>query len=416
MLQQLPSPSNQRLAIRVTPAAERAIRRGHPWLFADAIRQQSQAGRPGDLAIIFDRKGRFLAVGLYDPFSPIRVRVLQALQSVTIDDVWYQHKIEKAANKRRELPAARTNGYRLVHGENDGLPGLVIDRYDRTYVLKLYSLAWIPHLDSVMAALSAVVSSQEGDLPHRVVLRLSRAVQAEEDWLFGLSNGVVLTGPPLTRAIGFVENGLLFEADVARGQKTGFFLDQRENRARLEKLTAGKRVLNLFSYTGGFSLYAARGGATRVISVDSSQPALAAAVRNFQLNQSQPRVMAADHELLLGDAFRTLSELQRSRRTFDIVVIDPPSFANSQDQVEGAGHAYARLVRLGLPVLRRKGILVICSCSARVTADLFYQTVHETASQMGRPLQEIERTAHAIDHPIGFREGAYLKALFAIAP
>jgi 23S rRNA (cytosine1962-C5)-methyltransferase len=362
------------------------------------------------LAVIFDRKRRFLAIGLYDPLSPIRVRILQGRQPATIDQSWFQQRLQTAVALRTPLQAADTSGYRLLHGENDGLPGLIIDQYAETLVLKLYTVAWLPHLRNVLAGLTAVVK------PKRMVLRLSRQLQQEPNWLFGLEEGQVLSGEAIKRDIQFLENGLTFEADVVNGQKTGFFLDQRDNRARVEKLADGKRVLNVFAYTGGFSLYAARGGAKRVISLDLSQPALAGAIRNFKLNQANPQVAACDHEILVGDAFQALKQIREARRSFEMVIIDPPAFAKSQPEVERALTGYGRLVRLGLDVLRPNGILVMASCSSRVEAETFFKLVNQTALMAGRPLIEIERTDQALDHPITFPEGAYLKCLFASAP
>lgn len=409
-LAHVPGPAEKRMAVRITPAAERALRGGHPWLFAQAIRRQSHDGRCGDLAVIFDRKDRFLAVGLYDPFSPIRVRVLQQGEPARIGRSWFQKQLETAVQRRAPLQkTTATSGYRLVHGENDGLPGLVVDRYDQTYVLKVYTPAWIPHLNDFLVAFTRIIT------PHCVVLRLSRTVRKRPQVLYGLADGEVLVGTLPNSPLYFRENGLRFEVDVVAGQKTGFFLDQRENRARVESLAAGKSVLNVFAYTGGFSLYAARGGAPHVVSLDISQPALAAAVRNFRLNEGKTAVAAATHELLLGDAFRTLRELRTVRRHFDLVVIDPPAFAKSQSEVQRALTAYGRLARLGLGVLRREGILVMASCSSRVDAATFYKTVHQAAAKVKRPLQEIGRRGHPLDHPVGFKEGAYLKCLYAVA-
>ncbi|MCB8944162.1 MAG: class I SAM-dependent methyltransferase [Ardenticatenaceae bacterium] len=398
----LPTCAEKRMAVRVTAVAERALRSGHPWLFASGVESVSFEGNAGDLAVVFDGKRRFLAVGLYDPHSPIRVRILQHGEPATIDAAWFERKIAAAAAIRAYLPAAGTTGYRLVHGENDGLPGLIVDRYGETLVLKLYTAAWLPHLRAVVAAATAVAH------PQRIVLRLSREMQKQE--LYGLFDGMVLAGEPLAGDMQFCENGLLLAVDVVQGQKTGFFLDQRENRARVEGLAQGKSVLNVFAYTGGFSLYAARGGAREVVSLDLSEPALATAVHNFVLNQ-----ITTPHETLVGDAFQVMSELAANGRLFDMVIIDPPSFAKKQSEVAGALGAYGRLVRLGLELLQPGGILVMASCSSRIAAAAFFELVHKTAREGGRPLREIERTEHALDHPITFKEGAYLKCLFATA-
>jgi 23S rRNA (cytosine1962-C5)-methyltransferase len=302
-----------------------------------------------------------------------------------------------------------TTGYRLAHGENDGLPGLVVDCYERTLALKLYTSAWLPHLRDVLTALSCVNPAE------RVVLRLGRAVLEQPQELYGLRDGAILLGPDLDGAVLFRENGLCFEADPARGQKTGFFLDQRDNRARVEKLSEGRAALNVFAYTGAFSVYAARGGARSVVSVDTSVLALQAAARNMAHNQDVPAAAAAAHETMTGDAFEALAQMGENGRRFEMVIIDPPSFAQSQMQVARALAAYERLTRLGLRVLRPGGVLVQASCSSRVDTETFFEAVNRAAVQVGRPLREIERTGHPLDHPITFKEGAYLKCLFAIA-
>jgi 23S rRNA (cytosine1962-C5)-methyltransferase len=412
--QQLPKPSSRHIAMHVKPAAERALRRGHPWLFDQSIRKQSHQGKPGDLAIVFDRKNRFLAVGLYDPISPIRVRVLHQGEPTPIDSSWFQGRLAEAANKRSPLGNTGTNAYRMVHGENDYLPGLIVDRYDTSYVLKIYSSSWIPHLPKLLPAISSVSSSS------RILLRLSRHLRKDQDKLHGLEDGQVLVGLPLEGPATFCENDINFEADLVRGQKTGFFLDQRENRARVQSLVAGdksiKRVLNLYAYTGAFSLYAAKGGATEVISVDASEPALAFASRNFLLNQHNGNVAATAHQTANGDALEVTEKIRVSGRQIDLVIADPPSFAKSESEVQGALRAYNRLARAALSVLRPGGHLVLSSCSSHIPAELFFQCVVETAQSEGRPLQEVEQTGHPLDHPIGFPQGAYLKCLFARAP
>ena len=459
-LAHIPAPSSRNIALRVTPAAERVLRLGHPWLFDRAIREQSHEGQPGDLAVIFDRKGRFLAVGLYDPRSSLRVRILAHGEPAAIDHAWFAARLAAATELRADLipptplskggendlaplikacslaafgPRGRgdnaplikasslaavgeggrgdypaTTGYRLVHGENDGLPGLVIDRYERTYVCKLYTLAWIPHLRAVLAALAGIAS------PERVILRLGRGMQRCPEELYGLADGQVLSGPPLDGPVLFWENGLQFEVDPVHGQKTGFFLDQRDNRARVEKLAARKTVLNLFAYTGGFSVYAARGGARSVVSVDTSAPALEAAKRNWARNRQFPGLAAA-HETVVEDAFEYLARMSKAGRRFGLIIVDPPAFAQEQSQVAQALAAYERLTRLALEVLPAGGTLVQASCSSRVDADTFFAAIHRAAAQAGRPLRELERSGHPLDHPITFKEGAYLKCLFAVA-
>jgi len=409
LLSQLPSPAAKRIALRVSAPAERALHQGHPWIFDQAITEQSHAGAPGDLAVIFDKKRRFIAIGLYDPTSSIRVRVLQHNQPATIDANWFQAKLIAANQLRKPLAQQSTNGYRLVHGENDGLPGLVIDRYAETLVLKIYSPAWVPHLKEIYAALAQTNPCE------RLILRLSRSATKQSELLHGLTDGMTLAGQPPEGLILFRENGIIFECDPIHGQKTGFFLDQRENRARIEKLSKGKSVLNVFAYTGGFSVYAARGGAKQVISVDISAPALQAVLHNFSHNQHIPTVKSATHEILAEDAFDALARMETQKRLFDLVIIDPPMFAQNQSQIAAGLSAYRKLTRLGLGVLRPGGILAQASCSSRIDAETFFDTLHQAARESHRQLKEIERTGHALDHPIGFNEGAYLKCLYATA-
>lgn len=402
----IPKPSDKRIAIHITPAVERVVRKGHPWLFDGAIRKQSHEGQAGDLAVVFDNKRRFLAIGLYDPHSPIRVKILHHGDSRTIDEAFFREKIQHAYEIRVPLLESGTTGYRLIHGENDGLPGLIVDRYGDCLVVKVYTAAWIPYLESIVPLLLEIQSSEQ------VILRLSRAVQAHEKSCFGLTDGQLLVGETFAENVTFVENGLTFAADVVQGHKTGFFFDQHDNREMVEKYANGKSVLDVFAYTGGFSLYAARGGAVSVLSLDVSQPALEAAQHNFALNQDDQNVAACQHEIMVADAFEGLEQLADQGRQFEMVIVDPPSFANSADQIDGALHSYARLTELALDVLKPQGMLVMASCSSRITADEFFAMVTETANSLGRLLWVHHRTGHALDHPIGFPEGAYLKCLF----
>jgi len=403
----LPLPAQKRIAIHVKPAAERALKQRHPWLFEGAIRKQSHDGNAGDLAVIFDEKRRFLAIGLYDPSSPIRVKVLQHHEQTTINAEFFLDRIRTTTTLRAPLLTQNTTGYRLIHGENDGLPGLIVDRYANTLVMKLYSQAWIPHLRAVIPAL---IATQQ---PEAIVLRLSRDLQQGDS--SGLVDGQVIMGKLDDDTITFYENGLRFRANVLHGHKTGFFCDQRENRQRVRTLSAGRRVLDVFAYVGAFSLYAAAGGATSVTSLDISAPALALAQDHFRLNDDQPTIAQAQHKIIVDDAFDALRRLHEQDQTFDMLIIDPPSFAKRADEVARALKAYARLVEHSLPLLNDDGVFVMASCSSRISTGDFFGIIQRTAKRMGRPLHEIARTAHALDHPIreSFPEGAYLKCLFA---
>jgi 23S rRNA (cytosine1962-C5)-methyltransferase len=402
----IPPPASRRIALRVTSTAERAVRQGHPWLYEGAITRQSHEGRPGDLAVIFDSQRNFLAIGLYDPLSTIRVRILQHHKPARIDQEWFTGKVNAATKVRANL-LPNTTGYRLLHGENDGLPGLVIDRYTQSLVMKLYTLAWIPYLPLLLPILQNALQ------PQNIILRLGRVMLRYHEYLHQLQDGDLIYGNPPDGPVLFSENGITFEADLIYGQKTGFFLDQRDNRARVEKISQGKRVLNVFSYTGGFSVYAARGGAREVFSVDLSNPALEAARRNFVHNQQDLNIAACHHETQAGDALKLIHGYAQAKQRFDIVIIDPPAFAKRETEIAKAISAYQQLTRLGIAVLAPDGILVQASCSSRVDATAFFQAIHQAARQTGCLLKEIERTGHALDHPITFPEGAYLKCLFA---
>ena len=429
-----PTPSfsrTNRLRLRITAAAERQRRAGHPWVFSDSVREHNRDGAAGELAVIFDRQDRFLAVGFFDPGSPIRVRVLHVGKPLTIDEGFWRTRLDAAMQRRAALFDEQTNGYRIINGESDGWPGLVLDRYARTLVVKIYTAAWLTKLEEIIRLI------QERLKPERVVLRMSRNIQS-----LAASKGLSLHPGPLPRSGGeggspsaakriwrdgetvfqeradreigvpvvFLETGLRFEADVVRGQKTGFFLDQRENRRRVETLARGRNVLNAFSFSGGFSLYAARGGAKSVTDLDLSAHALKSAERNFKLNECEPAMARCTHDSVQADAFEWLAG--NAPRKFELMVLDPPSLAKREAERARAIHAYAGLAEDGLKHLSRDGLLVACSCSAHVSAEEFFGAVRQAARNAGRKFAELETTRHAPDHHASFKEAEYLKAIY----
>ena len=399
-----------RLRLRITAAAESQLRAGHPWVYGESVREQNRDGQPGELAVIYDRSDRFLAVGFFDPESPIRVRVLHVGKSAQIDAAWWSARLDSAIGRREGMFDEATTGYRLINGESDGWPGLVLDRYGGTLVLKIYAAAWLSRLDEV----ADLIQKRLG--PERIVLRLSRNVQRElaqtdaDESQPVLVDGQILIGDRLEGYPTFLESGLRFEADVVRGQKTGFFLDQRENRRLVESLSRGRAVLNAFSFSGGFSLYAARGGADFVTDLDISAHALDAARRNFGLNQTDSAVARCRHEMVQADVFEWLAE--NTRRRFGLIVLDPPSLAKRESERAGAIRAYGRLTELGIKLLLPDGILVACSCSAHVTADEFFSAARQSASRSGRRFTELQTTRHAADHRATFKEADYLKGIY----
>ena len=396
-----------RLAVRLTKDAMRQVRAGHPWVFDRSITQvrPEGEGEAGDLAVVFDDKRRFSAIGLYDPDSPIRIKLLHHGAPVQVGPDLWDERLRAALALRSSLVAStHTDAFRWVNGENDAMPGLVLDVYRDTVVMKLYTAAWFPYLSELVDAVVRVRS------PERVVLRLSRTVaSSQERW----QDGTALVGTLPDGPVRFLENDLTFEADVVSGQKTGHFLDQRENRLLVRGLSGSARVLDVYACTGGFSVNAAAGGARLVHSVDISAAAIETARRNMAANRDRPAVRGCRHHWSVGDAMTVMAEMIEEGRTFDVVVVDPPSFARRRSQVEGALRAYARLTRLALDLVEPGGVLVQASCSSRVTTEEFHATVLAAADESDRRLIDVLRTGHAADHPIGFPEGEYLKGIIA---
>lgn len=378
------------------PRAETAVRSGHPWVYADSVKSQNREGATGELAVMYDRKDRFLAIGLYEAGSPIRVRILHSGKPAAIDRSWWLEKAAACLAKREGIVLRDgTDGARLINGESEGFPGIVADIYAGTLVVKIYVAAWLARWEEIEDVFREIFR------PRHLILRLSRNITAHaakmgftEGFRGGVGEGIVV----------FSENGIRFEAAVLHGQKTGFFLDQRDNRSRVEQLASGRDVLNVFSFTGGFSLYAARGGARSVTDLDISRHALESAARNFSLN---PSLAAVERHAVQADAFKWLEE---SGGSYDLIITDPPSLAKRESEREGAARAYARLNLAALRRLRPGGILVAASCSAHVSEEEFFQAVEEALRENGRPWRELWRTGHAVDHPAAFREAEYLKA------
>lgn len=395
--------SQNRLRLRITPDAERVLRASHPWIFAESIREQNRPGKTGELAVIYDRQDRFLAIGLFDPDSPIRFRVLQASRPATINRQWFQERLKVALARRADLFDSNTTGYRLINGESDGWPGLVLDQYGPTAVLKLYTAAWIERLAEISALINEALATET------IVLRLSRKIPTSP----GISDGAILSGRDLRHCDGIIlfrETGLVFEADVLRGQKTGFFLDQRENRKEIGRLAKGRTVLNAFSFSGGFSVYAGRGGAKSVTDIDISSHALDAALGNWKRNQPHFPTATAIHEGIQANAFDWLAA--NRERKFDLIILDPPSLAKREAERSGAIAAYEKLIGLGIEHLSPRGILLACSCSAHVTTEEFYQAARRAGRDSRRRFRILVETGHPPDHPATFKEAHYLKAIY----
>ncbi|MFT5891524.1 MAG: 23S rRNA (cytosine1962-C5)-methyltransferase [Dokdonia sp.] len=392
----LPTIKTQRIAVKLKSNAEKLVKQGHPWVFEDSIVKQNKEGKAGDIAILFDqRKDKVFAVGLYDPDSPIRIKMISDVPA-TPDAVFFKEKIRIAFSKRAKLLKTDTDSYRFIFGENDGFPGLIVDIYKDVLVVKFYTGIWFPYLEMILPEL---VNVSKADT---VVVRLSRNLQKSNAHSF--KDGQVIHGELSSEIIYFREHGIRFSANVIHGHKTGYFLDHRDNRKRVGALSKGKKVLDVFSYAGGFSVHALAGGAHEVLSLDISAQALEVALQNGKLNPSKGK-----HTTMAIDAFVGLQQLIDDRKKFDIVVIDPPSFAKSAREIESAKHSYHRLAVLGAQLVAKKGILVLASCSSRITAQQFFDISEQGITKSKRSYQLIEKTFHDSDHPIGFPEGAYLK-------
>ncbi|MFO0597390.1 MAG: class I SAM-dependent rRNA methyltransferase [Myxococcaceae bacterium] len=391
---------SQLVKVTVKPGLGRHIRAGHPWVFKKAIDAPPRVPVGSVVDLVDD--GKFAGRGYWDPLSAIAVRVLTTDPREVIDQDFFVRRVRTAWDSRHSLIDFQgTNAFRLLHGEGDGLPGVVVDLYDGVAVLKLYSAGLTPHRAMIVEALKTVVPNLKGVVGRDELGR----DDAEDDE--GKGEGRMLFGPPAPRPLTITERDAKFLVDVYAGQKTGFFLDQRENRFLLRRISKGLEVLNCFCFSGGFSVNAALGGASSVFSVDQDADAIALARENFKLND----LPASKHDFLAADAFELLDSFKREGRQFDVVILDPPAFAKSQKAVEGAIAGYASLNRQALAVLKPGGLLLTASCSARVSSEAFFDAVKEGAYNAGVDLTLVEERYQPPDHPLRlqFREGKYLK-------
>jgi 23S rRNA (cytosine1962-C5)-methyltransferase len=383
---------------------DESLRRYHPWIFSGAIHHFSDEIDDGEVVEVLtstpraDHRGfdnEFIAVGHYQ-IGSIMVRVL-SFEQEEINQQFYEKRIRAAYDMRRALRLEGTS-YRLVHGEGDNLPGLVVDVYNRTAVMQAHSVGMHRQRQMIAAALKQVLGEAIDNIFYKSETTLAHAAEVDG------GNGFLLGGSADDVA---EENGLRFHVDWLRGQKTGFFIDQRDNRALLEKYARGRRVLNMFCYTGGFSFYALRGGATLVHSVDSSQKAIDLTRANVELN------FPADtrHEAFAEDAFKFLDNMQDG--AYDLIILDPPAFAKHKDALRNALKGYTRINYRAFQKLPAGGILFTFSCSQAVNKDQFRAAVFTAAAQAGRRVRILHQLHQPADHPINIYhpEGEYLKGL-----
>ena len=389
------------LAVKLNRIGEQHVLKKHPWVFSNSIEKINGTPKTGDLAIIFNkRKNKVIGIGLYDSDSPIVIKMIHSdSEKVIINADFFHSKIEVAYEKRVKLLETNTNSYRLLFGENDGFPSLIADVYDSVLVVKLYSEIWLPFLKSILESLQKVSRAET------IVIRLSRGLQKSTN--HQLKDGQVVYGVLENDVVQFVEHHVNFSANVIKGHKTGYFLDHRANRKLVGELSKNKTVLDVFSYAGGFSVHALFNGAKEVTSLDISKQALEIAVENGKLNDYPGK-----HKTIAGDAFEELRNLVNKNITFDVVVIDPPSFAKQASEIELAKKKYKQLAKLGIQLTAKKGLLVLASCSSRVVADAFFDINETVLKESDRDFEIFSKTYHDIDHPISFPEGAYLKCVY----
>ena len=385
-------------SILLKSGKEKSVFRYHPWIFSGAIAKTEGTLQEGDIVKVYSADRQFLAIGHYQ-IGSIAVRIL-SFEDTVIDHNFWRTRITAAYRKRRSLgltDSQTNNVYRLIHGEGDNLPGLVVDIYANVAVTQFHSVGMYLERENIAKAIVEVLGDQitaiydksESTLPFKA------AIEPKNGYLYGQAKSFIA-----------LENGLKFNVDWLEGQKTGFFIDQRENRNLLEKYARDKSVLNMFCYTGGFSFYAMRGGAHSVHSVDVSARAIELARQNVELNfPGDPR-----HEAFAEEAFRFL---EHSYDKYDLIILDPPAFAKHQNVLNNAIQGYKKLNRKGIEVIKPGGIIFTFSCSQVMTKELFRQTVFTAAANTGRKVSILHQLTQPADHPINIYhpEGEYLKGL-----
>ena len=388
--------------IKLKRGREKSLKRRHPWIFSGAV--EKATGKAGDTLEVQDASGKPIALAAYSPKSQIRARVWTFNMKEAVDVAFFRNRVQKALALRETLPAAKhTNAMRLINGENDGLPGLIVDRYADVLVAQFLAAGVERWRDVILDALTEMSGCEAIFERSDAEVRKLEGLEPRVGFARGNRNA---TRCPI------IEHGLNFRVDVEQGQKTGFFLDQRENRQRVRALAAGREVLDGFSYTGGFAISALAGGAKRVTAVESSAPALEVAKENLAANPLD----ASRVEFVQADVFSKLRELRDRAARFDLVVLDPPKFAPTAAQVSKAARAYKDINLWALKLLAPGGLLATFSCSGAVPPDLFQSIVAGAALDAGVDAKIVERFGAAADHPVAmeFPEGEYLKGLLLL--
>ena len=376
---------------------DQSLKRFHPWIFSGAIKKIKGEPVEGQLVRVFSNQEEYLGTGHYQ-IGSIAVRII-TFKDINIDFSFWIYKIRQAVDYRKEIGLEITpenNVIRLIHAEGDNLPGLIVDYYNGTAVVQMHSVGMFKNRDIIYQSLKevmgdnlkAIYEKSEGTLPFKA------KIEPKNGYIFGSITDKIV-----------IENGLKFEIDWEAGQKTGFFIDQRDNRSLVEKYSNGKKVLNMFCYTGGFSVYALRGKAKTVISVDSSKLAIDQTKKNVELN-----FKTANHESICEDAFTFLDNMNED---YDLIILDPPAFAKHNDVLQNALQGYKRLNAKALGKIKRGGILFTFSCSQVVSKENFRKSVFAAAANTGREVKILHQLSQPPDHPVNIYhpESEYLKGL-----
>jgi len=380
--------------IQLKPGKDAPVKRFHPWVFSGAIAKQSPNLQDGDWVAVYSSRDEFLGTGHYHNGS-IAVKII-SFQEIESKSMFWEKRIQNAWDLRELLPLEKTNAFRLIHGEGDGCPGLIMDLYKDVLVFQAHTIGMHRDRDEIVEAIKKVLGKKI-----KAIYDKSKETLPTE-YAQNCTNSFVYGEVAVPYKV--QENGILFSINWITGQKTGFFIDQRENRALLAKYAKGKSVLNTFCYSGGFSLYALEAGAASVISLDASAKAIDLVKANIELNKMQD----LNHEAIVGE---TLPYLKANEDEFDIIVLDPPAFAKSMNAKHKALQGYQKINELALKKIKKNGLLFTYSCSQVITRDLFYNMLVAAGIAVGREIQVIHQMTQSPDHPINLfhPESNYLK-------
>lgn len=385
-------------SVTITKKQAKTLRTGHPWVYEDEILTPVENLENGCLVDVKDEKGIYLGTGMYSTKSKIKIRILGNNANETFDAPFFERRVKYAVQYRKDVMQDAFKACRIIHGESDGLPGLTVDRYNDVLVSEILSYGMDQRKDWIYAALleempdiHAIYERNEGEL------RIKEGLPQYKGWYNHAQHATVVT---------IEENGILYEVDVENGQKTGFFLDQKENRLLVSRLAKGHQVLDCCTHTGSFALNAAKGGALHVTALDISASALQMAKHNAQLNHLEDKITFVE-----GDVFEYLEEAQKEHSDYDFIILDPPAFTKSRKTFNNAYNGYERINRMAMRLLKRSGYLCTASCSHFMPVEEFKTMLRQAAQDSGKQLRIVEERVNAKDHPIhmSIPETEYLK-------